>query len=53
MTFRWLYVFDIDLFTVKKHVSTTGDIDFEIVLKVKRNIPKNKYFRNRHCFWAQ
>ena len=53
MTFHYVYIIDLDLFTIKKDVLTTGDIDYEIVLKVKKNIPKEKYLRNRHYFWHE
>ena len=39
MTFHWLYTLDLDLFTVKKDL-TKKDVDYEIVLEVKRNIPE-------------
>ena len=53
MTFNWFYLLSFDLFTVEKDLTKKEDVDFEIVLKIKRNIPESEIQKERHCYWAK
>ena len=54
MTLEWFYIFDLDLIIVEEDLtSTTPDLVSYITLKIKKNIPKEKYIKKRHCLWKK
>ena len=52
MTLNWFYVFDLDLFTIESDL-TSSVFDFYFILKIKKNIPVEKFVKRRHCLWRE